>query len=318
MQAKGGFEIVQYPLVPRINMFVTLIDNWPSHFHPAYEIALALHNDSVWLINGRQQLVSEGDLIVLNSNQLHAIHTHDKSGLLVLLLQFSPYFFLNNFPNKGKIKFENLTDAEDRYVKPMKIALIDLAKHYFTKEAFDPLMFMSKFYELLAGVRKHFEHEFIGPRDEQSESAKEARIDRLIKFVEEKFRYNVKLSEFAKEEDVTLSYMSRFIKENFGQSFQEYVTDRRLFYALYLMSQHTDKSIPEISLDSGFSDPRYMEQAFQERLGISSRSYIETSALHDSLFKIENVYPNYDSTAERMSRDDSLQAIEAFRQNYGL
>ena len=98
------------------------------------------------------------------------------------------------------------------------------------------------------------------------------RLNRLIEFVEQNHRSKISLSDFAREENRSTSYLSHFVKENLGQSFQEYVTATRFQTACSLIAAGWERLL-DVCMESGFSDYRYFSQAFRQRTGMTPEEY---------------------------------------------
>ena len=79
------------------------------------------------------------------------------------------------------------------------------------------------------------------------------------------------LSELSEKEGLSQSYLSHFILDNLGYSFQDYVTIVRLDHAKTLI-QH-GKRFSDASVESGFSDPRYMTKAFLKHMGCTPAQF---------------------------------------------
>ena len=73
----------------------------------------------------------------------------------------------------------------------------------------------------------------------------------------------------------TEKYLSHFFKSKMGIGFNEYVNNLRLQCALNLIDKGM-RSISEIALKSGFSDPLYFSKCFKKKTGKSPSEYIKT------------------------------------------
>ncbi len=80
------------------------------------------------------------------------------------------------------------------------------------------------------------------------------------------------MQDLARKEGLTLNYLSAFVKENLNMTFQEYLAGLRLNQAKKLLLSE-DKSLLTVSLESGFSDPRYLTRAFLAQMGITPCEY---------------------------------------------
>ena len=85
-------------------------------------------------------------------------------------------------------------------------------------------------------------------------------------YIDENFRRKLLLGEIARREGLTMPYLSHLFKDTLGMSFQEYLKKRRFEYARSLLLG-TRKSLLDISLESGFSDARYMIRMFEGEFG---------------------------------------------------
>ena len=84
--------------------------------------------------------------------------------------------------------------------------------------------------------------------------------------------HKIRLSDFARAERRSMSYLSHFVKEALGQSFQEYVNTVRFHCACKLIAAGQRRML-DVCVASGFSDYRYFSAAFQKRLGMTPEEY---------------------------------------------
>ena len=106
---------------------------------------------------------------------------------------------------------------------------------------------------------------------------------------------NRKLSEVAEKMGYSMSYLSHFIKECFGISFQEYLMILRCEKARQLL--HTTK-LPQLDIceSCGFSDPKYFKKSFYSLYGCFPKEYRSRCALTNESFsgKISGINMIYD------------------------
>lgn len=68
------------------------------------------------------------------------------------------------------------------------------------------------------------------------------------------------------------SYLSRLYKQRTGQSFKQYVIEKRMLIAVELLKS-TEKKVYEISEDVGITDPNYFGVCFKKYMGKSVSEY---------------------------------------------
>ena len=84
--------------------------------------------------------------------------------------------------------------------------------------------------------------------------------------------HKIRLSDFARQENRSVSYMSHFVKDTMNQTFQDYVNSVRFNRARQMIAEGRD-SLVSISIASGFSDYRYFSQAFIKTYGMTPAEY---------------------------------------------
>ena len=103
---------------------------------------------------------------------------------------------------------------------------------------------------------------------------KNERLSRFLQYVDRNFRGKILLRDFARQEGLSMNYLSGFLRQTLNQSFQEYVAAVRFNYACERMVK-TDDKLLTICMDAGFSDYRYFSEAFQKRTGKTPDAYRE-------------------------------------------
>ncbi len=341
------FEIVEYDHLPYLNIFVNRIKYRSPHFHPALEIGLVLEGEGEFVIAGQILSLHQGDLVMLNQNQLHSIRAlgddqarpigkfsagdpsgqsrsdasdgngsgNRSDGCLMLFIQFSLGMFKNIMPNAQSLTFdqaylEEATHKEE--AAAIRSLMIELAWRYNEQDLPGRMSLLSLFFALLKEVLTHFAHHFMSTMEEQNTLTYVNRINRLVTFVEENFRSRINLSDFAEKEGLTLSYMSRFVKENFGQNFQSYVTDYRFRHAKNLLA-YENKNMLDACYESGFSDPRFMAKAFREKLGLTPEEYRKSLEAKRELQKHHVEPPDPETEEYRYGAEESLALISELR-----
>lgn len=75
-------------------------------------------------------------------------------------------------------------------------------------------------------------------------------------------------------EDIGVSkyVLSRIFSKTFHRNFNQYLNDERLNYAIMCL-EHSDLSITQICMDSGFDSQRTFNRVFKERYKVAPREY---------------------------------------------
>ena len=99
-------------------------------------------------------------------------------------------------------------------------------------------------------------------------------ISKAKKYIEENFKKDISLDDVSRIVDISPYYFSKLFKEETGENFIEYLTNRRIEKAKMLL-QNSEVSIKKICADTGYSDPNYFSRIFKKQVGITPTEYRE-------------------------------------------
>lgn len=99
-------------------------------------------------------------------------------------------------------------------------------------------------------------------------------IRRAQEYIDNHFQKDISLDDISRELDISPYYFSKLFKEETGENFVEYVTARRISKAKSLLKE-ADKSIKEICMEVGYSDPNYFSRIFKKYQGVTPTEYKE-------------------------------------------
>lgn len=108
-----------------------------------------------------------------------------------------------------------------------------------------------------------------GSEDHTNELIRQAK-----EYIDDHFHKDVSLDDVSRELNISPYYFSKLFKEETGENFVEYVTGRRMDRAKQLL-KNPEKSIKEICVEVGYSDPNYFSRIFKKYQGVSPTEYKE-------------------------------------------
>ena len=107
-------------------------------------------------------------------------------------------------------------------------------------------------------------------------SVKKAEVHPIIKkvcdYIDENLAKDISLEETADFAGVSIFYLSKLFKEEKGETFINFVSDKRLEKARQLL-ESTDLSIKEITAEVGYNDQNYFSRIFKNKYGLSPKEY---------------------------------------------
>ena len=101
-------------------------------------------------------------------------------------------------------------------------------------------------------------------------------IKKVTQYVQDNLSKELSLDAVAQQVNMSSFYLSKLFKEETGETFINYVTDRRLEKSSQLLKE-TEKSIKEITADVGYNDQNYFSKLFKNKYGLSPTEYRNTA-----------------------------------------
>lgn len=274
-------EIVKYPKVKHIKMFVNKIKFVENHLHNDFEILLTLSGKGILEINNATYMYAPGDTIFINSGDVHSLSSNlddnkpDSGGATSLFIQISNHFLREYFPqiHSSVFKSGNLRsylNAED-YAHVCKL-FTDAAIAYFSETNYFQLDVVASISKALAYIYRHLDYKVINEVQKERFNRKKSRMERIISYIDANFDSQIRLEDIASKENLSVTHLSHIFSSSFGMTFQEFVNIKRMEQCIRLMA-NKEKTLLEISYESGFSDSKYMNKMFLKRFGCTPKEY---------------------------------------------
>ncbi len=105
-------------------------------------------------------------------------------------------------------------------------------------------------------------------REEQTLSV----LGRAKKYIEERFTEDLSLEEVADYVHLNPHYFSKVFKQEYGETFIDFVTRLRIERAIAKMASG-QLSLKEVSFEVGYKDPNYFSRVFKKVTGVSPTEY---------------------------------------------
>ena len=99
-------------------------------------------------------------------------------------------------------------------------------------------------------------------------------IQRTIAIIDSDISANLTLSTLARQQNLSLGYLSTVFKDETGKTLTEYIRDKRIKHAQYLLST-THLQIQTVALHCGIMDVQYFSKIFKKQTGKTPKEYRE-------------------------------------------
>lgn len=252
----------------------------PYHFHTEYELTTILRGSGKRFIGNHMADYEAGDLILLGPKLPHCWKLNPdanaKQGGSAIVVQFTSDFMGEDFFNK--IEFVNIKNllqnsscgisfsaATQQAVQQQLLKLADEPNNFRT---FLGLM------DILQNLAIATDYTLLDKQNTIAErsASEQERINAVYAYLVENFREQVSLEKAAEIVHMTPNAFCKYFKKLTRKTFMETVIHYRLNYATQQLIQ-TDKSISEISFDSGFGDVSHFYKMFRSKMQLSPLNY---------------------------------------------
>lgn len=240
-----------------------------SHWHEHLELLYFISGEAVIECNGVPHSVSAGDIIVLNSNDLH--QGFSRSGRLVyyaliadlaLLQSQSPDAVETQFITpitRNRIVFRNKITAA-----PGLAACLDaIIDEFKGKELGYELSVKSYMYRLLTLLLRGFLGDCQAVAEVENRRRHLQRFAPILQYIEENYLQELTAEELARMAGLSRSHFSRLFGELTNGSVADYVNRIKINKSEYLL-QNTEMTISEIALAAGYHDISYFSRTFKK------------------------------------------------------
>lgn len=145
-------------------------------------------------------------------------------------------------------------DTPDKVEAINKIkSILSTMFQIFVQSESDRIEIQQLYYQFLGYMFEYFAFEEEHADSPVTDSETDRRICEIMEYVNHNYNKNISLGHLASRLYLSVTYLSKYIKQQLGVNFIELLNRTRLNRAAELLS-HTDESIAQIALDVGFSN----------------------------------------------------------------
>ena len=298
------FEIISHSQMNFKLFLVNMLYRTP-HIHKDFELCLLLDGSLFLQAQNETHSLETGDFFVVNPFQSHELKA-DSPALLVSL-QVHPSFFSSYYPRIANLEFTSLILQRDGtdVCKKLYDMMIELACLYLKKADKFELKCVGLLNLLFAGLLDTLPNRLLSDKEKNASQSKASRMRKITHYIDEHYSEKLLLSDIARKEDLSLTYLSHFFKDYLGLPFQEYLAKIRCEKARQLLLL-TDFPLLDICMSCGFSDSKYFNSGFRRQYGCSPKEY-RLNFRHDQLKQQQK---SMLTTQEFLSASSSIVLLE--------
>jgi AraC-like DNA-binding protein/mannose-6-phosphate isomerase-like protein (cupin superfamily) len=256
----------------------------PAHIHNYIEILYALSGKYQILLNNREYSFSEGDMVLINSNEIHKIFSATEGSNRYIVIKFEPEMLYTTAQSLFEMKYVMpfiLNDSTHQKIflkteieKTVIPGLIQgISKEFAKKQYGYELAVRANIYNLFLFILRRWHEQNVDLNiDEEINKDMVKRIQPVFDFIEENYQNDITALEMAQRCNLSYSYFSRLFTKIMKRNFREYLNYVRVTKSERLLTS-SDLNITEIAMRVGFSTTSYFIQQFKLYKDISPKQY---------------------------------------------
>ncbi|MDY3919018.1 MAG: AraC family transcriptional regulator [Candidatus Limivivens sp.] len=263
----SSHEII--PSIPQLPVYFKIYEDSislvPSHWHEHVEILMILEGTLHLNIHEQEYTLSEKDLFIVNSGDIHSTQISDFAR--VFLLQV-PYSYLEQYISDfSAVRFREyfrFTDNQDiPFFQDMQQQLFALKELFLSRSDGYELAFSARLHDFLYTLYLHFS---VRAPLSSAEQKNAVRLREILSFIEQHYKEPVTLGMAAKAAALNPEYFCRLFKKYTGATFLEYVSQVRLTH-IYQELLSTEDTVTDILARNGFTNYKVFCRMFRETYG---------------------------------------------------
>lgn len=244
------------------------------HMHQCYEVYYLFSGERGYFIKDRTYTIREGDLILINSNEVHkslevGVPNHDR-----VVMYYEDIFFKRYYPDEAAFLLSPFQES--------RVLRLNMKERFHIEELyrsfFKELLEKEPGYELrlrhLAAELLILSNRIAKNKQDivEKTSPTQRKIKEVVQYINDSYKKPIRLDDAAKQFYVSPSHLSRIFKESTGFTFTDYINLVRIREAQRLLRE-TDWSITKISEETGFDNFSHFGKIFKKISNMPPREY---------------------------------------------
>lgn len=243
---------------------------FPAHWHEYVEILYLIRGQFSAIVQATEYQLNEGDLIIINSGDLHMTRSNTCT---YLLLQISASQMRQYLPDFDTMRFDTIIPCSEQPA-PLRALLSEMNEIRQNPSDSYQLLFTSRLYEFLYHLCRSYSHQI--PSASLTGSQRDLqRVTHVMNWVKVHYPEPLSLETAADSLALSKEYFCRLFKKYTGQTFLEYLNDVRTMH-LYEDLQNSDETITVLMEKNGLSNYKIFMRTFKKLYGSTPQKCART------------------------------------------
>lgn len=251
-------------------------ENYLLHHHDALEIILCKENQYAVTVNGKLNLLNEGDILFIPSHMLHEIQAQGIGSRFIFLINVDVLNALKDFKTMIPISTEPYlcsSSLHPQIYRQLYSTLMQIVDTYFSNVFLWETTIYSLLLQAFSLIGRDYSQSDSSDFDSFENKQREhyEKFSALLDYINKCYMDEITLEQAAEHIGFSKFHFSRLFKLYTNTSFYEYLSQKRVSAAQALLS--TNLSITDIAFQTGFNNLTTFCRCFKKYTGYTPSEY---------------------------------------------
>ena len=254
-----------------------------AHSHDYIEILYCISGTHHILLNYKSYAFSKGDMVLINSKEIHQIRATAKETSDYIVVRFEPELLYTSYQNAFELKYLlpfTLNESTPQKVFPAKIIektsipeiFYEILKDYTEQSYCYEFAIRTNICRIFLWILRYWNQMGIIMHSTVGNNRLIEQFKPALEYINKHCSQDISAADMAELCHISYSYFSRMFKKVVHKSFREYLNYQRITKAELLLAT-TNLSITDIAMQTGFSTSSYFIQQFKLIKRISPKQF---------------------------------------------
>lgn len=236
------------------------------YFSHNFRLCLVDRGSGIWQIGEKSFHVKTGDVVLLN-NRIKRVFkdVSSSAGIELLVIEFEPQMFMKQFQSLFWGNDQKRSCIVSQHAQ-INLLLKEIESEAEKKLLYSHVMIGAKLVEVFSLMMRHYDISDTCSLKMSEEMYK------VLSYIDNNYMTELSLRKLAEIMNMSESNLSRNFKKCMGVGFAQYLMNKRVNYAIYLL-QTSEKTVLEIALHCGFNNTASFYKAFKKITNRNPKDY---------------------------------------------
>ena len=250
----------EFPVQMFVNDVGKKVWYFNQHWHEHIELHYVLEGRTTLRLGQREIPAREGNLVVVNSNELHAGYC-DGTHMRVLVIIFDMGDFYKELADKNVI-FQSLVERDETIDAIMSA----IQKEYSEQRIGYRLICKGELLHLIVHLAREYAAEVLTERESDSRKRRLERLNTVLDYIQSNYTKQISNRELADIIHLSEDRFNHLFKESRGMPPLQYMNEVRMKKAMNLLKRK-EGTVVEIADSVGFTDYNHFGRQFRRYYG---------------------------------------------------